>query len=65
MIVLFHLEVAVMLMRQTPADAAKDFESEDPGNLIMVERDAYLKQAKEVCQAVAFLSQSDMKRYGD
>jgi hypothetical protein len=64
-VVLFHREIAVMLMRQTPADAHKDFESEDPGNLTPDEREAYLKQSKEVCQAIAFLAQSDMKRYGD
>lgn len=64
-VVLFDEEVAVMLMKQNPADAAKEFHSRAAGNLTEPERATYLQRAKDLCQAIAFLSQSDMKRYGE
>ena len=53
--------VAVMLMKQNPVDAAKNFET----GLSDAERKLYLDAAGDLCQAVAFLVQSDKRRYGE
>jgi hypothetical protein len=60
-VVLYDEEVGVMLMKQNPTDATKDFDAD----LTQAERDVYLQQAKDLCQAIAFLSQSDQKRYSE
>jgi hypothetical protein len=58
---LYDQAVAVMLMTQTPEDAAKDFDVD----LSVAEHQAYQERAERLCQAVAFLSQSDKKHYGE
>jgi hypothetical protein len=64
-VILYDREVAIMLMKQNPADATKDFYDPSTGNLTQAERDEYLRKAKDLCQATAFLSQSDSKRYSE
>jgi Zinc knuckle len=53
--------VAVMLASQNAADALRDFDVD----LTDAEREAYHDLAKDLCQAIAFLSQSDRKRYSE
>jgi Zinc knuckle len=50
-----------MLAKQSVAHARVDFDTA----LTAAEQNEYYELAKEVCQATAFLSQSDKKRYGE